>query len=263
MTSHPHTPPDASSPIPDDMAEAIAAYALDALPPDECVRVEAYLQAHAGAQQLLDEYRAVVNLLPYAANVQAPPVALRAETLRQARVMRARRTPARLVALRGSRVFAAVAACLLFAVLLWNIALPGGQGGMGGTGGVASPTSEIARLLNTPGLITYEMAPGPAAPAASGHIYLTPDRTRTALVVQGVPPTPPGQTYQLWFRRGDQGRVSVTTFAVDATGTAVLVLPLPPADVPYISCGITVEPAGGSPAPTGQRVLATGVWPTM
>ena len=104
------------------------------------------------------------------------------------------------------------------------------------------------------------MAPQPDAPNASGRVYLTPDLSQAAMAVWKLPPLPPDRTYQLWFRLDDQTRVSVTTFSVDEKGAAVIRLNVPPMSHPYVQCGITSEPRGGSPQPTGPRILASEPW---
>ncbi len=257
-----HPSPDKNPAVPDALAENLAAYALDALPPDEANRVEAHLATDADARNLLAEYRAVVNLLPYGASASgdAPPAPLRGATLaraRAARAARSRATPLRFLS-RGSRVFAAVAACLVLgALLLGTLASTGGLG----NGVVAPQPVTLASILNTPGLVAYEMVPEAIAPGATGRVYLTPDHRYMALTLQGMPPTPEGRAYQLWFRNADQVRESINVFTPDASGKVEFVRPIPPSPTPYITCGITQEPAGGSPGPTGSRVIGTAQWP--
>lgn len=249
--------PDARA-IPDALAESLAAYALDALPPDEAARVEAHLAADADARRLLAQYQAVVNLLPYGASSDAPPAPLRDATLARARATRTRSSALRLVP-RGSRFFAAVAACFVLGALLLGAFASTGRFGNGIT---APQPVTLASVLNTPGLISYEMAPEAIAPGASGRVYLTPDHRYMALTLQGMPPSPEGKAYQLWFRNAEQERKSINVFTVDASGNVEFVRPIPPSQAAYTTCGITQEPAGGSPAPTGSRVIGTAPWPT-
>lgn len=260
MTDELHPSPDKNAAISDALAENIAAYALDALPPDECARVETALAANADARRLLAQYQAVVNLLPYSASIEPPPPAVRDATLARARATRRSEKgafPLRFVP-RGSRFFAAVAACLVLgALLLGTFASTGGLGG----NALSPQTVTLASVLNTPGLISYEMVPEALAPGASGRVYLTPDHTYMALTLQGMPPPPAGKAYQLWFRNAEQERKSIEVFTPDASGKVEFVRPIPATQAPYITCGITQEPASGSPAPTGSRVIGTAPWP--
>lgn len=74
------------------------------------------------------------------------------------------------------------------------------------------------------------------------------------LVVYGLPPADPGYQYQFWLEY--QGRyMSVGSFQVGADGYAHIRLPLPEGGIDYLRGGVTMEPIGGSPAPTGVKVL--------
>ncbi|MCA1666792.1 MAG: anti-sigma factor [Thermomicrobia bacterium] len=250
MSDQPTNPP--LSDLPDGMAEAIAAYALEALPPDEEATVVAYLAAHPEARLLCEEYRSIVGMLPYAAALSDPPPFLREGVLRAIRGERTRRrfSMPRI----GYRFASAIAACLLLGLLFWNVGL---QLRINHDDTAATAAS----FWSQPGLISYEMLPADAAPHSTGRIYLSPNGTQTGFAVSGLPALPSDKTYQLWFRLEDQTRVSIATFAVDPTGSAVMVLPVPPHSHAYISCGITEEPRGGSPTPTGPRVLTSLEWP--
>lgn len=250
MTDHPAPPLNASPDVSEPMTEAIAAYALDALPPEEHAAVVAHLAANPAARALLDEYRAVVDMMPYAAVPSAPPPALKDDLLRAAREQR---KPRRLKVL-AYWCAPAIAACLLLSLVVWNVALQSHRAP------APSAAQQFASIASQPGVEMYSMAADTAAPGSWGRVYLTHDGKQTGVTVRGLPQLTQGHVYQLWFRRDDQSRVSVGTFTVDASGAAVLVTTVPRSDRPYVSCGVTEEPHGGSPAPTGPRVLASGVW---
>jgi anti-sigma-K factor RskA len=75
------------------------------------------------------------------------------------------------------------------------------------------------------------------------------------LIATGLPPVPPGKTYQLWAIAG-RTPVPAGVFGVDARGTASLHVP-PLAGVDRVDVfAVTLEPAGGRPAPSGQMYLA-------
>ncbi len=253
MTDHPATPPPAA--LPDDIAEAIAAHAFESLPPDEEARIVAYIAAHPEAGALLDEYRSIVGLLPYAAAPSAPPPYVRDGVLRSIRGEQDRKRRLPLPPIRY-RFVSAFAACALLLLLVWNIGLQ-----VRTAPAPANPNAPISDILSAQGLMTYAMEPQPDAPNASGRVYLTPDLSQAAMAVWKLPPLPPDRTYQLWFRLDDQTRVGITTFSVDAKGAAVVRLNVPPMARAYVQCGITLEPRGGSPQPTGPRILASQQWP--
>ncbi len=74
------------------------------------------------------------------------------------------------------------------------------------------------------------------------------------LRVYGLPPAPEGYVYQLWLMHGGLRR-SIGTFEVDSMGYAWIELPVPASGVEYLLGGVTLEPEGGSPEPTGNKVL--------
>jgi anti-sigma-K factor RskA len=88
---------------------------------------------------------------------------------------------------------------------------------------------------------------------ASGTLWTVPRESIACLMIEDLPDPGDGNVYQIWLVRAGtpvsagtfvpQGRESWTVVRADE----------PPAS--YESLGITIEPRGGSPAPTGPRVL--------
>ena len=75
------------------------------------------------------------------------------------------------------------------------------------------------------------------------------------LVAAGLPPAPAGKAYQLWAIAGTQPPVSAGVFTVDAQGAASLRVPPLPGVARVDTFAVTLEPAGGLPAPSGPMVL--------
>jgi hypothetical protein len=74
------------------------------------------------------------------------------------------------------------------------------------------------------------------------------------LVLNNVNPPPSGKTYQAWVIRPDVKAPQPAGLFKGGTGVITLTKPVPPGGI----VAITVEPAGGSPAPTQQpKLLAT------
>ena len=89
---------------------------------------------------------------------------------------------------------------------------------------------------------------------ARGMIVMTRDGSTALLAVLDLPPLPPDKVYQVWLIKGNQ-RYSAGVFTVDSTGYGqTVIIPVAPLGE-YDAIGITVEPAGGSPGPTGTSVL--------
>lgn len=88
---------------------------------------------------------------------------------------------------------------------------------------------------------------------AQGHIWVADDGEVGCLVVQGLPEPGAGNVYQVWLRRGGQP-VGVATFEA-RSGSAWTFIRANQSIAEFDAIGVTIEPRGGSPAPTGQRVL--------
>ena len=66
---------------------------------------------------------------------------------------------------------------------------------------------------------------------------------------------PEGQVYQVWFMDAAGRRISGGTFRTAPRPYGVYTVTVP-ANLPaYVRIGVTLEPAGGSPSPTGPQVL--------
>jgi anti-sigma-K factor RskA len=69
-----------------------------------------------------------------------------------------------------------------------------------------------------------------------------------------LPALPPGRTYQLWVVTA-QAPLSAGLLAPDAQGGVSETFSTPP-DIPQpVAIAVTIEPAGGVPAPTGDKYL--------
>jgi anti-sigma-K factor RskA len=230
-------------------------YALGSLTPGEAARVEAHLAACAACRTVVDEYREVLGLLPRGLPVAAPSPASRDALLLRVREAQGHNQP--LAPLRQRAVWWRRAALglaafvLLLAVSATTLLLRSG----------ADDTSDdpgrlLAELRQRPGVQMLAMVGSQHAPAAVGQLVVDPGETRAALLVSGLPPLPRDHVYQFWFVEPDQTRVSGAVFTVDANGSAIVAVDAPQEFSRHWRCGVTEEPAGGSPGPTGRNVLA-------
>jgi anti-sigma-K factor RskA len=99
-----------------------------------------------------------------------------------------------------------------------------------------------------------ELTATDTAPNASGIIEITNDGREATLTVSGLPVLTQENQYQLWLIQDGQ-RVSGAVFSVNENGTANVPIDSGRPLIEYGAFGITIEPAGGSPGPTGDRVL--------
>ena len=94
----------------------------------------------------------------------------------------------------------------------------------------------------------------PPALQADGWIAWSPARKSGFLVVHNLPMAPAGKQYQLWVIAGGQP-VPAGVFDVDNLGHASMVVAVEaPAPDGF---AITLEPAGGGPAPSGAPLMTS------
>ena len=113
-------------------------------------------------------------------------------------------------------------------------------------------TSELVPLRLTP-------AAGADVPAGAHANYRgRAGNDLAVLTTEALPAPPSGRSYQAWARHGDQW-TSLGTFVPAADGSARLIAENPALAASPDALEVTLEPAAGSPTPTGPVVLT---WPT-
>ncbi len=236
----------------EEVASLIPAYAIGATDGEEAQWVEAHLAHCARCRALLAEYRQLAEDMLYAVAPAAAPARIEA-ALRQeietsspseARVSRRAAFPFPRSALMR---YAAVA--VVFLLLLSNVAL------FYRTERLAEETraqaTALAVLAEAPTVVLKGDAP---APEAEGVVYLRPETNIALLHVYNLPPVPKDRAYQVWLIHNGK-RDSGGLFRVNEKGEAVLLIRAPRPLAEYEAIGVTVEPATGSPGPTGPRVI--------
>ncbi|MCB8989303.1 MAG: anti-sigma factor [Ardenticatenaceae bacterium] len=229
--------------------DLLPAYALGCLDADEAAEVATHLASCAACRQELLAYQAVADQLPLALPEASPPTALKQQLMQQIRHEAQRETAvsppqqswwqtwqaavSRFFSKPQWQVAIAFALVLLLAgnILLWRQLRQ-----------TAVPGTQIALVATD------------AAPNATGFIYISADGEYGTLVVENLPDLPDTQQYQLWLTQ-DGTRSSGGLFSVWHDGYASMEIFTPDPLVNYQAFGITIEPSGGSDAPTGARVL--------
>jgi anti-sigma-K factor RskA len=109
-----------------------------------------------------------------------------------------------------------------------------------------------ALVLGAPDLLRVDLG-SPAGTPAKGRAFWSRSRGLVFTAVD-LPPLVPGKVYQLWIV-GRAAPVSAAIFEPDVAGRATAVVE-PSASLPDPAAfAVTLEPAGGVPQPTGDRVL--------
>jgi hypothetical protein len=94
-----------------------------------------------------------------------------------------------------------------------------------------------------------------AAPGASGYVIMGDDGLNGAFVVDDLPLLTEAQQYQLWLIE-DGHSVSGAVFSVGEDGYGGGRIVAPQSLFAYATFEVSIEPAGGSSAPTGKQMLS-------
>ncbi len=205
--------------------DELAAYALGVLPPEEAAAVAAHLTRCSVCREMVARYRETAAALAYAVPLQPSPPRLKARLM--ARVHRPQRESWR---------WLGMGAALVAAILLLILAAPG---------------MFAARPSATPRVIPLQGTK--AAPEAEGYLIL--EDGQALLVTKGLAVPPEGQVYQVWFVDAMERRMSGGTFRTHPRPYGVYTVTAPLNLYAYVRIGVTLEPEGGSPQPTGPQVL--------
>ncbi len=230
----------------DHVKDWLPAFVLEILEQDETSRVAEHLSVCPICREELQHLQHVADELPLALAQSSPPAQVKDRLMvsihKRSGVSTA---PARqsswqkIVALFGSRL-PAMGLALIMVLALGNLLL--------------WRQVNLTRLQSPAPMRVVALANTEASPQAVGTLVLDPQGKYGTLVVDNLAALSPSQQYQVWLTKGS-ARTSGGVFSVNPDGYASLEVLAPMPLGQYDSIGISIEPAGGSPAPTGSRVL--------
>ncbi|MBP0457430.1 anti-sigma factor [Streptomyces montanisoli] len=235
-----------------DLHTLTGAYALHALGPEERAEFERHLLACPACAQEVAELSATATRLGLAVSL-VPPDHLKQQVLQ--RVATERQLPPEVATsarpgagARRRRALTrwALAACIAGAAALGGVAVwqhQEAQDARAQAQSVIQDSHNLAAVLSAPDARTTA---GKLSDGATGTVVVSRSQDRAAFIASGLPTPPSGKTYQLWY--DDAGTMrSAGLLNPSAASQAVLLT----GHVGQASAmGITVEPAGGSAAPT-------------
>ncbi|MGE5263220.1 MAG: anti-sigma factor domain-containing protein [Acidobacteriota bacterium] len=269
----------------EELEDLIPAYVLGAVDEADRALVEAHLPRCANCRQLVKDYGPVVELLPFAAQQVEPRAELRYRvlagmtgTLTASSIAQPERaktsagmrsgTPApswisrvadMFAGVFRSPAFSALALVLVIAFGIWNLMLQNQLTQQ------AAETRQMAEELGRQRNFLTTLAYSDSAPRrlwgtetaskAVGRLYGGPDEFTFVMVTYDLPKLPAGKVYQLWLVDPSGNRASGGTFTVDEEGRGWLFSRAPQGLGNYKTMGVTIEPFGGSPGPTGAKML--------
>jgi anti-sigma-K factor RskA len=230
------------------VTDDLPAYALHALESKESHRIADHLSKCAACQKEWQFFQALADSLGLGSPLREPPDGLKQNLLQQVQPsgmhissQKANWLSLLRNALRGATpVWGAVSLVIILVLAISNALL--------------------WRQVNTltqaqpPSFLTIALKGTQKAPGAKGMVVVTADGNSGTLIVDGLSPLSSDQQYQLWLIK-DGKRTNGGVFSVDQDGYSLLEVhsSIPLND--FSGFGVTIEPAGGSPAPTGDKVL--------
>jgi anti-sigma-K factor RskA len=232
--------------------DQIPAYALDCLDAEEAFQVEAHLTVCAACRAELEAYKATAANLGLTAPQVQPPLRLKASILRRVnepQLVKAQRAPQKVGApelwirvyrwiMNSGPILVGVSLLLIIALTASNVVLYGQL--------QAQKQNSEFHLVALKGTTN--------APGASGIMVISQEGLAGTVIVDGLPALSQAHQYQLWLVK-DGKRTSGGLFYVGQGGYGILAVQSPGSLLDFSSFGITVEPTGGSPGPTGAKVL--------
>jgi anti-sigma-K factor RskA len=255
-------------------AELAAGYALSAVSAEERAAFEAHLAGCERCQAEMRSLAPVVGALAQAVPQHDPPAALRARVLREATgvVVHDKPVPSLSPPPPMAGWLAAAAAALVAVGLGWhamtlrsrvaalearleeaNARVVGSERQVAdATRGLNEARVALA-VLASPDLARVDLAGQQAAPAARGRAFWSRS-TGLVFTASNLPQAPAGRTYQLWVVTAE-APISAGLLEPDAAGRVTAVVMTDPAIAPPVAMAVTLEPAGGVPAPTGDKYL--------
>jgi anti-sigma-K factor RskA len=119
--------------------------------------------------------------------------------------------------------------------------------------------TEFDQLLARSGQMV-SLAGGDASPQASAKLFWDKKRQQWVIFFFNLPGAPSDKQYQFWYITKDQRKISAAVLKPADLSQGKLTLELP-ADIAsnIAAAGLTLEPAGGSPQPTGQLYVVGSV----
>ncbi len=112
----------------------------------------------------------------------------------------------------------------------------------------------LATFIAAPGVATRQLVAVDDGSQASGEMYMYPGNREAVVLFRDLPALEPGRVYQFWLAN-ENGQIAAGTLQAGEDGLARLHVTAPREVNAFNQVMLTVEPAGGSTAPSDDVVL--------
>lgn len=237
--------------------EMIPARALSALDAAEAHALNEHLENCAECRKELEEWQATAATLALTADSVEPSPAVRERILSEVRkdlaspqVLPFRSTPRNIWSSFGS--LGAMAAVVLLTALIVGVIVLWQQNGR--MREELALSKQFVELVTTPGARVSELKGIDLGAGATASLAYD-QNGHAMLMANNLPQPPQGKAYQLWFIVGKNPPMPGKTFSPDNTGKGMLKEQMPREAINSAIFAITMEPEGGSSAPTSPIYL--------
>jgi anti-sigma-K factor RskA len=220
----------------DTVHDLTAAYALDALDPEDAREYEVHLARCERCREELAELSQVAGALAFASEAPAPPPELRARILQEAARERDNVVPLRRRWLRPVAAAAAIAASAALGLGLWAASL---SGKLDDAERSLARQQRVAEIVATADSRKIAFNRGTLIVARGGE---------AALVLRNLERAKPGRTYEAWVAKTGSMPRPAGLFEGGEVVAVPLDQPVPEGAVVMV----TEEPDGGTQAPTSD-----------
>jgi len=225
--------------------DLLPAYVLGGLEADEASHVERHLLSCLICRTKANALQNVTEQLSFAVPTVTPPSDLKNRLMQRVQAARLQQmppsAPGRSWQERFLPVWGIASLALIVILAAFNLAL-------------WQRFNQLEVVTAPGGMVAIPLSGTGEAPSATGFIIIGVDGRNGALVVDRLPPLDNGQQYQLWLVR-DGRIISGAVFSTDEENYGGTRIEVSESLLEYSSVDVTIEPSGGSPQPTGAKVL--------
>ena len=245
-------------------AEDLALYALGSLEGGAVVSLEGHLEECAACRQELARLQGDMALLALTTSGPVPPQRARQRLLKA--VSREPRSLPTVFMRRRWWTLAPLFASLVlavFAIMLWREnarqrdRIEALRADATSNQATFKEARHLLALLTDPGAQHVTLVGAPAKPQPEGKAIYMPHNGALVFMASNLAPLPPQKTYELWLMpmHGEKP-MPAGMFKPDPKGNAMVMMPPMSPGVEARMFAVTIEPEGGSAAPTMPMVLA-------